>query len=678
MSSSISSFRRSAERAFGISFFFGIRQGFSGDLKNRHSDFIVREVALDGRVARLTSMSIPSDEAELCEEHDSESLRLELKTIIGIDSFTELEKLVTDQTTLTKVSVTAPESKDARKRLHTLIRNCFTNLDSASRIESDNVSQKLIDIFRRNGTPLQGNNKSLKRPREHGNGWQRSDWPMHRSPFLNFVLYKQNIDTVSAVRQLSASLGVKERNIGYAGAKDKRGYTAQFMTLFKIHPNRLIRVVQSIRGLSVGNFSFTASGLNLGDLWGNRFDIVVRQLHIRENKIDTENKSTEETVKDSLQTWATNNFRFINYFGRQRFGSAEADGGGTHDIGQAILKKDWTRALSLIFVPRQGEIQECIQMKKAFAMGDLEGSLAAAPSFMRLEISLLRKLRDSGGINSQNAAREAIMSIPPNLRNLYVYAYQSYIWNVLASNRIEMLGLEPVEGDLVLVRPLGESLDDFINLSSNDEQHDIEYDGLELKDTAEVSIEANERDKHIKLPIVHVLTANDISKGLYSIDDVIMPLPGCDVAYPTHTLGATAVADLLIADEVLQPRTNTDSSMTLSDVNLVASIFRSRDLRSQHSGDYRHVVSRARDLNWSIVQVSPYEDVFESDIETMQKSLETKSKDSIAAKLQPNVESSHGSSHASLHGLYSALKVSFSLPRSSYATIALRELMRGE
>lgn len=663
MSSSAASFRRSAERAFGISFFFSnFRQGFLGELKTRQSDFIVREVSLDGRVARLSSTSIPVDEAEIHEEKDGGSLLSELTALVGIDSVTEMEKLVSDVTSSSiKVTVVAPESKEVRKRVHALIRSCFPQLESVSRVESADQSNKSIDIFRTSRTQSKGN-KSLKRPREHGNGWQRSDWPMQRPPFLQFVLYKQNIDTVSAVRQLSASLGVKERNIGYAGAKDKRGYTAQFMTLFKIQPQRLLRVVQSLRGLSVGNFSFSSTGLNLGDLWGNRFDIVVRGLKIRENIVDANVESTdsaETVVSTSLRDWATVNFRFINYFGRQRFGSAEANGGGTHDIGQAILEKNWIQALNLIFCPRQGEMRECIEMKEAFANGNLERSLAAAPSFMRLEISLLKKLKDSGGIQSQNAAREAIMSIPPNLRNLYVYAYQSLVWNILVSERMRLLGLQPVEGDLVLVRPPGKS--DVLNGPIDDEFTSFDSGATSIESSEEVS----EQSRAIMLPAVRVLTADDISSGIFSIEDIVMPLPGCDVVYPAHVVGASVVADLLISDGILEPRSSSDTSTALSDSILIASVFRSRDLRSQFSGDYRHIVTRARDLEWSLVHISPLEDVFISDLDTMRDSVS-----SISVKDSSNP--AQGPLTAS------ALKMSFSLPRSSYATIAIRELMKGE
>ena len=39
--------------------------------------------------------------------------------------------------------------------------------------------------------------------------------------------------------------------------------------------------------------------------------------------------------------------------------------------------------------------------------------------------------------------------IPRNTRLMYVHSYQSFVWNKVASWRIQELGLTPVVGDLV-------------------------------------------------------------------------------------------------------------------------------------------------------------------------------------------------------------------------------------
>lgn len=56
----------------------------------------------------------------------------------------------------------------------------------------------------------------------------------------------------------------------------------------------------------------------------------------------------------------------------------------------------------------------------------------------------------------------ALGVIPRNLRTMYVHAYQSYVWNLIVSERIKMSATEPFVGDLVIEKsdddePIGKS-----------------------------------------------------------------------------------------------------------------------------------------------------------------------------------------------------------------------------
>ena len=88
------------------------------------------------------------------------------------------------------------------------------------------------------------------------------------------------------------------------------------------------------------------------------------------------------------------------------------------------------------------------------------------------------------------------------MRTMYLHAYQSYLWNEAASERMKLFGLKLAIGDLVMRR--------------------VEEKGL----TAAATPIRSENKR------VVVVDATNI--GEYDIADVVLPLPGYDVAYPQN------------------------------------------------------------------------------------------------------------------------------------------------
>ena len=77
------------------------------------------------------------------------------------------------------------------------------------------------------------------------------------------------------------------------------------------------------------------------------------------------------------------------------------------------------------------------------------------------------------------------------MRLMYLHAYQSYVWNMVASERIKLYGLKPTIGDLVYKTRGDESYKNVIKLDES-------------------------------------------NIGSYTIDDVILPLPGFSVQDPNN------------------------------------------------------------------------------------------------------------------------------------------------
>ena len=122
-------------------------------------------------------------------------------------------------------------------------------------------------------------------------------------------------------------------------------------------------------------------------------------------------------------------------------------------------------------------------------------------SLCRYKCMIERKLL--GGLARHNDNLIAAMeALPRNMRLLYVHAYQSLIWNSMATERFRRYGLVVVAGDLVRTTK---------------------------GDPARVVCAGDKDDVPIKR-----VEVGDVGK--YTIEDVLLPLPGYAVAYPDHDI----------------------------------------------------------------------------------------------------------------------------------------------
>lgn len=131
------------------------------------------------------------------------------------------------------------------------------------------------------------------------------------------------MDTMDALNQIAKVLRLKSSVFNYAGTKDRRAKTTQWISVKKLNPKNIMHGARVVRGAYVGNFKFEKEPLKLGKLEGNRFTIALRNV----------------TVSDDIIEKAMINFRdngFINYYGLQRFGTIAAI--PTHEIGKALLQ----------------------------------------------------------------------------------------------------------------------------------------------------------------------------------------------------------------------------------------------------------------------------------------------------------------------------------------------------
>jgi TruD family tRNA pseudouridine synthase len=129
------------------------------------------------------------------------------------------------------------------------------------------------------------------------------------SPILYATLVKCNISTVEAIKDLSTQLHCDKSQIGYAGLKDEKAFTAQRISLKNVSIEHLKKVSSPHYFLKD-----TVPGTNpiqKGVISGNRFSIFVRT----EKDGGSVDKDTFQKSLDNLKQTG-----FYNYYYLQRFG----------------------------------------------------------------------------------------------------------------------------------------------------------------------------------------------------------------------------------------------------------------------------------------------------------------------------------------------------------------------
>lgn len=468
-------------------------------IPSRYSDFHVNELDRDGIEAVLNDFAIPEPPEEPVV--DPEADRKDLKEFVNEEQMKEIQELADsppDDAKAVKVEVTELD-KEQRSKLHKLLRAVFGKEIFNNTV--DDGEKKFIQI-----------KKSSKREQQRGHGWR---WPQEYSCF---ILHKENIDTLQAIASLSHMLNMKPALFAYAGTKDKRAKTSQWITVRKIEPSKICQAARKCQGVRVGNFKFLSDALQLGGLKGNRFRIALRSI-----------KGEKEEIEKSLES--LREFGFINYYGLQRFGNCVKI--PTYMIGKVLLAADFKQACELILQEREGEPYYMQKMRKCYAeTQDPKKALESLHSTNTCtEARLLHGLIKHGSTNYF----QALLNLPRNMLMLYTHAYQSFMWNQIASKRRE-LGLEVIEGDLVYTEAPPMEVTEIVD---------------------DVAIENAEDDPEVPEPVteskfltmVRALTAEDVASGSFTIYDIVLPLPGFDIKYPANEIGR-AYEELLAKDDL--------------------------------------------------------------------------------------------------------------------------------
>ncbi|MBN1140921.1 MAG: tRNA pseudouridine(13) synthase TruD [Deltaproteobacteria bacterium] len=237
---------------------------------------------------------------------------------------------------------------------------------------------------------------------------------------------KRNLTTLDLVRQLARQCGVRERDIGYAGLKDARGVTRQWLSLPASEAGGKIAAENGrFRILTIRRHR---NKLRLGHLRGNRFRIRIR--NTKTGALELATAILRELEQKGVP----------NTFGPQRYGAL----GNSSEIGGALLREDFEGAVrELLGPPERIRDPRWRQGAQRFAEGDLEGALGVLPQACHHERRIVQALL------AGRSHRQALLALPQRLLRLYLAAYQSELFDRIVALRLPELGtLWP--GDLAM------------------------------------------------------------------------------------------------------------------------------------------------------------------------------------------------------------------------------------
>ncbi len=134
---------------------------------------------------------------------------------------------------------------------------------------------------------------------------------------------KNGANTAFVAQQLAKAAGVQERDVGYAGLKDRHAITRQWFSIYLPKGETPDLAQLEHPEFKVLGQSRHVKKLRPGDLQGNRFRIVLRDVI-----------GDREAIETNLKAVASHGVP--NYFGAQRFGH----GGGNVEQGRAMLARE--------------------------------------------------------------------------------------------------------------------------------------------------------------------------------------------------------------------------------------------------------------------------------------------------------------------------------------------------
>lgn len=227
-----------------------------------------------------------------------------------------------------------------------------------------------------------------------------------KGDYTYFLLEKRNWTTLKALERIAEQLHITVKRFAVAGQKDRKGITRQYVSVYRISP-RALQGVQ-LKDIALTFLGYGDTALALGQLRGNQFQIVARDLHKPLREISS----------------------IPNYFDEQRFGGYRPN---LHLIGKEILLGNYEHAVKLyLLYPFLGETKDYVAAREWMEVHWGEWAVEKFPRYLYYERKLLSYLA-----THPHDFKGALQSLPRQLFTMMPQSYQSYLFNVSLSRYLK-------------------------------------------------------------------------------------------------------------------------------------------------------------------------------------------------------------------------------------------------
>ena len=258
--------------------------------------------------------------------------------------------------------------------------------------------------------------------------------PSGRGSHLLVQIEKKGLATLDTIIRIARTLDIPLRTIGYAGLKDARAITRQWISLENVKPPQLHQL--KIPGLKILETTRHTDRIKIGHLRGNCFIIRIRNL----------NTSTEKALTQANNIMAQLIDKGVpNYFGPQRFGTRR----DAHLLGAAIIARRFTQFLDMFLgLPDPAEQSLSFMARSHYEKGNYKQAYDTWPeNFYNQRRALLNLIKTGDKKHAYNTIRK-------QSKRFFIASFQSDLFNQVVAERMPNID-KLLTGDLAYQHPGG-------------------------------------------------------------------------------------------------------------------------------------------------------------------------------------------------------------------------------